>query len=80
VVFLSGQAHQSHQQIVQLLNEVFGVEMATGTVTRLRQQFSQLIQPAIQAAQAYVQAQATVGMDETGFRQGNSDGQNDLRG
>jgi transposase len=77
VVFLSAQAHQSHQQIVQLLDEVFGVAMATGTVARLRQQFSQSIQPVIQAAQAYVQAQATVGMDETGFRQGNSDGQND---
>jgi transposase len=77
VVFLSGQAHQSHQQIVQLLDEVFGVEMAVGTITRLRQQFSQFVQPAIQAVQAYVQAQATVGMDETGFRQGNSDGQND---
>jgi transposase len=76
VVLLSGQAHQSHSQIVTLLDELFGVVLSTGMVARLRRQFSQFVAPALAAAQVYVQQQSALGMDETGWRQGNSDGQN----
>lgn len=76
VVLLSAQGHQSHRQIVGVLDEVFGVVISTGMVSRLRQQFTRLIQPVMQAVQSYVQQQPSLGMDETSFVQGNSDGQN----
>jgi transposase len=76
VVLMSAQGHQSHRHIVGLLDELFGVVMSTGMVSRLRQQFTQLIAPVMSALQAYVQQQPSLGMDETSFIQGNSDGQN----
>jgi hypothetical protein len=76
VVLLSGQAHQSHRQVVALLDELFGVVLSTGMVSRLRRQFTQSVQPALAAAQAYIQQQSVLGMDETRFRQANSDGPN----
>jgi transposase len=76
VVLLSAQAHQSHGQVLSLLSELFGVVLSTGMVARLRQQFNQVVRPAVAAALQYVQQQAAVNMDETSFRQGNCDGQN----
>jgi transposase len=76
VVLLSAQAHQSHGQVLCLLAELFGVVISTGMVARLRQQFNQVVRPAVAAALRYVQQQAAVNMDETSFRQGNCDGQN----
>jgi transposase len=76
VVWLSGKAHQSHGQIVSLLDELFGVVLSTGMVSRLRQQFTTAMQPAMAAALSYMRQQPVLGMDETGWPQGNSDGQN----
>jgi transposase len=76
VVWLSGKAHQSHGQIVSLLDEIFGVVLSTGMVSRLRQQFTTTMQPAMAAALSYMRQQPVLGMDETGWPQGNSDGQN----
>ena len=58
------------------MDELFGVVLSTGMVSRLRCQFTQSVQPAMAAAQAYVQQQSVLGMDETRFRQANSDGPN----
>jgi transposase len=76
VVLLSAQAHQSHAQVVRLLDELFGVSLSTGMVAKLRRQFSTAVAPVMALAQTYVQQQSALGMDETGWRQGNSDGQN----
>jgi transposase len=76
VVLLSAQAHQSHAQVVGLLDELFGVSLSTGMVAKLRRQFTTAVQPVMSMAQTYVQQQSSLGMDETGWRQGNSDGQN----
>jgi transposase len=76
VVLLSAQAHQSHTQVVRLLEELFGVSLSTGMVAKLRRQFTTAVQPVMASAQTYVQQQSVLGMDETGWRQGNSDGQN----
>jgi transposase len=76
VVLLSAQAHQSHAQFVRLLDELFGVSLSTGMVAKLRRQFTAAVQPVMGVALTYVQQQSSLGMDETGWRQGNSDGQN----
>lgn len=76
VALLSGVYRQSHRLVQQMLWECFGVEMALGTVQRLRQEASLSLSDAVDAAQQYVQSSPVVGVDETGFKQGNLDGQN----
>lgn len=76
VVLLRGQAHQSHRQVVFLLEEIFGVFLSTGMVSRVQRRFTQQVEPSVSAALDYVRLQGVVGMDETGYGQGNSDGQN----
>jgi transposase len=76
VVLLSAQSHQSHGQVVRLLDELFGVSLATGMVAKLRRQFTTAVQPVMASALTYVRQQSSLGMDETGWRQGNCDGQN----
>lgn len=76
VVLLSAQAHQSHAQVVRLLDELFGVSLSTGMVAKLRRQFTTAMQPVMVSALTYVRQQSSLGMDETGWRQGNCDGQN----
>jgi len=73
VALLSGVYRQSHRLVQQLLWECFGVEMALGTVQRLRQEASVALSDAVDAAQEYVQSSQVVGVDETGF---NLDGKN----
>lgn len=77
VVLLSAQARQSHAQVVRLLDEGFGVRLSTGMVAKIRKQFTRAVEPVLALAQAYVQQQQSLGMDETSWRQGNSDGQNE---
>lgn len=76
VVLLSAQAHQSHGQVVRLLDQLFGVSLSTGMAAKLRRQFTTAVQPVMAAALTYVRQQSSLGMDETGWRQGNCDGQN----
>ena len=45
-------------------------------VAKLRRQFTTAIQPVMVSALTYVRQQSSLGMDETGWRQGNGDGQN----
>jgi len=67
VAVLSGQYRQSHQMVQVLLQDLFGVEISTGSINRLRQESSQAVAAAVQATYDYVQAQAHVNMDETSF-------------
>ena len=75
---LSGQYRQSHRMVQELLGELFGVELSVGSINQLRQESSTSVETAARDAQAYVQQQAQVNMDETSFAQGNSDGKNAL--
>ena len=50
--------------------------MSLGTVNRLRKEASEAVLEPVEAAKVYVQSQPIVGADETGFGQGNADGQN----
>ena len=76
VALLSGAYRQSHQQVKTCLAALFGIEMSTGSINRLRREVSDALAHPVAEAQAYVQGEAVIHSDETGFRQGNSDGQN----
>jgi transposase len=76
VALLSGVYRQSHRLVQQMLKECFGVEMSLGMVQRLRQEASMSVANAVDAVGQYVQSSQVVGVDETGFKQGNLDGKN----
>ncbi len=58
------------------MSDLFGVKMSLGTVNRLRTEASEAVSEPVEEAKAYVQSAPVVGADETGFGQGNADGQN----
>lgn len=79
VGLLSGVGRQSHSQVQGILNEIFNVELCTGTINRLRSELSEALNESVEEAGDYVRGQARLNMDETGFRQGNSDGHNEKK-
>lgn len=76
VGYVSSVGHQSHQQVVKLLDEVLDVQVSVGTVNRLRQDLSESLEGVVSEAQSYVQQAPVRHCDETGFPQHNFDGQN----
>ena len=76
VSLMSGMYHHSHRRVVSALSDYFGLKIGLGTVNRLRKQGSEAVSIAVEEAKLYVQSQRIVGVDETGFKQGNSDGKN----
>jgi hypothetical protein len=62
--------------VVSAMSDLFGVKMSVGSVNRLRTEASEGVAIPVTEAQAYVQQQPIVGADETGFSQGNADGNN----
>lgn len=76
VGLLSGQYRQSHRMVQGLLDQLFGVELSTGSINQLRQESSTSVASAVEEAHHYVQQQEQVNMDETSFAQGNNDGKN----
>ena len=76
---LSGAYRQSHQQVKTCLAALFEIEISTGSINRLRREVSEALAQPVAEAQAYVQREAVVHSDETSFRQGNSDGQNEAK-
>lgn len=76
VSLLSGMYRHSHRMVVSAMSDLFGVKMSLGSVNRLRTEASEALSRPVDEAQTYVQSQPIVGADETGFKQGNADGQN----
>ncbi|MFM6512868.1 MAG: transposase [Microcystis panniformis] len=76
VSVLSGMYRHSVRMVVFAMSDLFGVKMSLGTVNRLRREGSEAVSGAVEEAKAYVQSAPIVGADETGFGQGNADGQN----
>ena len=87
VAWLSGEHHQSYRMVKSLLATLFGVDLSRGSINRLRNQVSEAVPKAtasrvavpVEQAHQYVQTQAFVHSDETGFSQGNDDGLNPTR-
>jgi transposase len=76
VGLLSSEYRQSYRQIQKVLAAVFGITMSLGTINRLRTEVSEAVRESVKEAIECVQHQPIVGVDETGFNQGNGDGQN----
>jgi transposase len=76
VGLFSSQYRQSYRQIQKIMQAVFGIEMSLGTINNLRTEVSEAVSGAVTEAQGYIQQQPIVGVDETGFKQRNGDGQN----
>ncbi len=76
VGLLSGKYSQSERQTQEALEDFFQVEVALGTVNNLRQEVSQSLAAPVEEATKFAQAQKEANADETGWRQGNSDGKN----
>ena len=76
VGLFSSQYRQSYRQIQKIMEAVFGIKMSLGTINRLRSEVSEAVSNAVDEAINYIQQQPIVGVDETGFKQSNGDGQN----
>jgi hypothetical protein len=73
---LGGKYRQSERQSQGRLEDFFRVEVALGTVNNLRQEVSASLAAPVEEATKFAQAQKAANADETGWRQGNSDGNN----
>jgi transposase len=64
----------SKRQTQHLRRDCFGVQISLGSITNLEQDTSQALAAPVAEAQRYVQEQAAVHVDETGWREGNGPG------
>jgi transposase len=76
VAVLNGMYRLPQRWIQQAMRDLFGIELALGSINNMRHEAREAIAPAVSEAQEYVQQAPVVGADETGFRQGNIDGGN----
>jgi transposase len=67
----TGAYRLSKRTTQQLLDDLFGVAMSLGTISTLEAATVEAVAAPVEEARAYVQEQASVSMDETGWRQGN---------
>jgi len=67
----TGAYRLSKRTTPRLLDDFFGVPMSLGTISTLEAVTAQAVAAPVEEARAYVQEQASVSMDETGWRQGN---------
>jgi transposase len=70
VGLLSGGFRHSTRNVKALLSDAFGLEVAEGTVWQLEQRVSDAVAAPVEEAQAHVQQQSAVNVDETSFREG----------
>jgi transposase len=66
----TGAYRLSKRTTQQLLQDLFGVTMSLGTVSTLEAATVDAVTVPVEEARAYVQAQASASLDETGWRQG----------
>jgi transposase len=67
---LTGRYRLSKREAAQCLADLFGAELAVGTVSAIEQTVSAALAPIVDEARAAVQAAAVANMDETSWRQG----------
>jgi transposase len=65
----TGAYHLSKRTTQTVLADLFGVSMGLGTVANLEQATAQVLAEPVAEARAYVQAQPTAYLDETGWRE-----------
>ena len=79
VGLLSGPYRQSERQTQHALTDFYQVDVALGTINKLRQEVSDAVAEPVREATVCAQAQDVAHADETGWVQGNSDGANPSR-
>ncbi len=70
VAVLSGGYRLSKRAIQRLVADLFGVEISLGSISGCEAAMSQTLAPVVEEARAFVQEQAVVHADETGWREG----------
>jgi len=70
VAYLAGRLGISQGDVAELLHTLFHLELSLGSVATLEQQVSAAVAAPVAEAQAFVQQQAVVNADETGWREG----------
>jgi transposase len=70
VAVCTGVYHLSRRTTVGLMADLFGVELAVGTVSACEQAVSEAVAAPVAEAHQYVQQQEVVYVDETGWREG----------
>jgi transposase len=70
LALLSGRYRLSRREVVQLMGDVWGAEVALGSVVELEQATSTALAPVVAEAHAVAQQAAVANMDETGWREG----------
>src|SRR6185295_14570208 len=70
VALLSGRYRLSRREVVQLLSDVWGANVALGSVSELEQATSTALAPVVAEAQTVAQRATATNMDETGWREG----------
>ena len=66
---LAGAYRLSHRLIVQLVADVYGVDLAVGTIAKLEQQTSAAVAAPVAAATQHIREQPVVHADETSWRE-----------
>lgn len=67
---LTGRYRLSKRETAACLADLFGADLAVGTVSAIEQSVSAALAPVLEEARAAVQAAAVANVDETGWRQG----------
>src|SRR4029450_1606109 len=70
VALCTGAYRLSKRMTGQVMDDVFGVPMSVGTVSQSEQATTQVLDPPVEEARAYVQEQRVAHLDETSWRQG----------
>jgi transposase len=76
---LSAMYRQSQRMVQEGMSNLFRIKLSLGSINNLRHESSNAVAEPVMAAQDYVQCSEVVGADETGFSQGNNDGNNPTR-
>lgn len=67
---LTGRYRLTKREAAQCLADLFGAELAVGTISAIEQQVSAALAPVVAEARAAVQLAPVANVDETGWRQG----------
>lgn len=66
----------SYRMTQALMADLYGVDVALGTIRKLRDRVSESVASAVEDAKQYVRKSPVVHADETSYKQGNADGEN----
>lgn len=69
VGYMAGRMGSSQRDVEEMMESVFHVEMGLGTIPALERAVSEALAEPVKEAQAYVQQQTVVNMDETSWRE-----------